>query len=386
VKKSAEVIVIGAGVIGTSIAYHLAKSGCCDVIVLEKDNIGEGSTSKCAGGIRQQFSAEVNVRLSMEGLEFLKHFEEEMGYPDDFRQRGGLMLATTEDELEILRQNSDLQPKLGVEVYLLSPKEVKGIIPELSVEDIIGATYCPTDGVADPYSVVQGFASAARRLGVKIYTETEVIGLQMLKGSKVKRVLTSNGEFEAPIVVNAAGPYAGQIGKMVDLHIPVRPSKQQSFFTSPTDKIPQNAPSVLDVHTLLAVGREGPGLMFGMREPNAPEGFDITIDWSSLPSLAELAVHRFPFFNDIGVVRAQAGLKANTPDYSAILGKVAEVEGLYLACGFSGHGFMHSPAVGRLMAGYILHREHNSTISLLGLGRFKSGNLLYDDKWMERRI
>lgn len=384
-KKSAEIIILGAGVIGTSIAYHLAKSGCCDVIVLEKDAIGEGSTSKCAGGVRQQFSTEVNIKLSIESLELFKHFEEEMGYADDFRQRGGLMLATTEDELEILRQNSDLQRKLGVEVYLLSPKEVKGIIPELNVEDIIGATYCPTDGVADPYSVVQGFASAARRLGVKIYTETEVIGLQMLKGSKVKRVLTSNSEFEAPIVVNAAGPHAGLIGKMVDLPIPVRPSKQQSFFTSPTDKIPKDAPSVLDVHTLLAVGREGPGLMFGRRDPDAPEGFDITIDWSHLPSVAEVVVHRLPFFKDIGVARAQAGLKANTPDCSAILGEVAEVEGLYLACGFSGHGFMHSPAVGRLMAGYILHREHSSTISLLGLGRFESGNLLYDDKWMERR-
>lgn len=381
-KTLAEVIIIGAGVIGTSIAYHLAKSGCRNVIVLEKDNIGEGSTSKCGGGIRQQFSTEVNIRLSMESVKFFERFEEEMGYPDDFRQRGCLMLATTEDELEILHQNSDLQRKLGVEVYLLSPKEVKGIIPELNVEGIMGATYCPTDGVADPYSVVQGFASAAKKLGVRIWEETEVIGLKM-KGNKVRGVLTSNGEFEAPIVVNAAGPYAGLIAKMVGLHMPVCPSKQQSFFTSPTDKIPKDVPSLLDVHTLLVVGREGPGLMFGMREPNAPEGFDITIDWGKLPAVAQVAVHRFPFFENIGVVRAQAGLKANTPDMSAILGEVAEVEGLYLACGFSGHGFMHSPAVGRLMAAYIVGRECSSAISFLSLGRFKGGSLLHEDKWIK---
>lgn len=384
-KKVAEIIIIGAGVIGTSIAYHLAKLGCRDVVVLEKEaTIGSGTTAKASGNIRRQFQTEVNIRLSLESLEFFEHFEEETDYPNDIRRRGRLMLCTTEHELGVFEQDSLLQRKLGVEVYFLSPKEAKEIVPELNVEDIVGATYCPSDGVVDPYSVVQGFASAARRLGVKIYTETEVIGLQMLKGSKVKRVLTSNGEFEAPIVVNAAGAHAGLIGKMVGLHIPVRPSKQQSFFTSPTDKIPKDAPFLLDAHTLLGVAREGQGLMFSMRDPSAPESFDISVDLGSLASVAEAAAHRLPFVEDVGVVRAQAGLKAYTLDNSAILGEVAGLEWLYLACGFSGHGIMHSPAVGRLMARYILHREDSQVISLFGLGRFKSGHLLHDDKWMGR--
>jgi sarcosine oxidase subunit beta len=250
-----DVIIIGAGVIGTSIAYHLAKRGCRDVVVLEKDYIGSGSTERCPGGIRQQFSTETNIRLSIESVKFFEHFEEETEHAADFRQHGYLMLATSKDELNTFRRDVDLQRKLGLKVYLLSPPEIRDFVPGLNVEDILGATFCPTDGYADSYSVVSGFASTAKRLGVKVHEETEVTGIESTN-DKVKGVLTTRDKFEAPIVVNAAGPYAGIVGRMVGLDIPIRPSRRHMFITEPVFSRPKRLeglnqpklPMVVDFH------------------------------------------------------------------------------------------------------------------------------------------
>ncbi len=369
----AEVIVVGAGVVGCSIAYHLAKLGCRDVIVLEKGSVGSGSTGICAGGIRQQFSTEINIRLSMESVKFFERFEDETGHPADFHQDGYLILATDEGELESFRRNVALQRSLGLEVYLLSPQEAKELVPQLNVEDVLGATYCPTDGYADPHSVVQGFAHAARSLGVRIYQETEVVGIKA-KGGRVVGVSTTKGEFRAPIIVDAAGPYAAQVGKMVGIEVPIRPSRRHIFATEPVFSAPDPVPMVVDFHNGFWFRREGPCIIFGMRNPDEPEGFDTTVDWDFLAdSLAYAACHRLPFIADVGIMKGQAGLHSDTPDYHAILGSVPEVEGFYLACGFSGHGFMHSPAVGRLMAGLILNGKVDIDISPLSPERFKTG-------------
>ncbi|MBM3118914.1 MAG: FAD-binding oxidoreductase [Chloroflexi bacterium] len=367
--KITEIIIIGAGVIGCSIAYHLAKMGCHDVIILERDYIGSGSTEKCAGGIRQQFSTETNVKLSIESVRFFERFEAEISHHADFRQNGYLMLATTEDELESFRQNIALQRRLGAEVQLLSPQEAKEIVPRLNIGDVLGAAYCPTDGYADPYSVVQGFASAARELRTKIYQETEVTDIK--KTGQVWEVLTKKGGFQSPIVVIASGAWSGKIGKMVGLDIPVHPSRRHIFVTAPLDAIRKDNPMVVDFHNGFWFRREGPGLIFGMRNPDEPEGFDTSVDWSFLPNLAEIASHRLPFLKDIGVVRAQAGLHEDTPDANAIIGKVPEMDGLYLACGFSGHGFMHSPAVGRIVAGLVLEKSPTPELLPFTLERFK---------------
>lgn len=375
-KKIAEVVIIGAGIIGVSIAYHLAKFGCHDVIVIEKDRIGFGSTAKSGGGIRQQFSTEVNIRLSLESIEFFEHFEEETGHTADFRQCGYLYLFTTEDDLQVSRRNATLQRKLGgYKVDFLSPKEAKELVPELNIEDVIGASYCPTDGIADPYSVVQGFASSARRLGVRIYQDTEAIGIKMVRG-RVREVLLNDGQLEAPIVVNAGGPFAKQIGKMVGLDIPIKPYRRNSFYTAPTDKIRKDAPFIADYTTGFGIERHSETLRFGMQNPNAPESMDTTVDWDRLPIILEAGVRRFPFLADIGIMKGEAGLRSDTPDKSAILGETCEVGGLYLACGFSGHGVMHSPAVGRIMAECIMGRGIDPAISLLSLNRFKEGRLI----------
>jgi len=374
-----DVIIIGAGVIGTSIVYHLAKHGCRDVVVLEKNYIGSGSTEKCPGGVRQQFSTEINIRLSMESVKFFEHFEEETEHVADFRQHGYLMLATTEDELDAFRRNVDLQRKLGLEVYLLSSREIRDLIPDLNVDDILGATFCPTDGYANPHSVVSGFASAARKLGVKIREDTEVTGID-LTNYEVKGVLTTRGGLEAPILVNAAGAYAGIVGKMVGLDIPIYPLRRHMFITEPLSRGPSrcdtlsrpNLPMVVDFHNGFWFRREGPCLLFGMRNPNEPEGFSTLVDWDFFTdTLAPAACQRLPPLRDIGIMRGQAELHSDTPDYMAILGEAPTTHGLYLACGFSGHGFMHSPAVGRLTADLILGRELPlSNTWSLGLDRF----------------
>jgi len=366
-----EVIIIGAGVIGCSIAYHLAKMGCHDVTILEKNLIGSGSTDRCAGGIRQQFSTEANIRLSVESVRFFERFEEEIGHPADFRQNGYLMLATTEAELEIFRQSVALQRSLGAEVNLLSSQEAREIVPGLNVDDVLGATHCSDDGYADPYSVVQGFASAARRLGVKIHPETEVTGI--MRTGRTWCLLTSKGKLQSPTVVVATGAWSGQVGKMLGVDIPVHPSRRHIFVTTPLHEIAKNAPMVVEFCNGFWFRREGPGLIFGMRNPEEPESFDISVDWGFLPTIAETASHRLPFLKDMGVVRAQAGLHEDTPDANAIIDGVPGMEGLYLACGFSGHGFMHSPAVGRLVASLVLEKQAISELAPFTLERFKAG-------------
>ena len=369
--KSADVIIIGAGVIGCSIAYHLAKMGCHDVIVLEKSYIGSGSTEKCAGGIRQQFSTEINVKLSMESVKFFERFEEETGYTADFRQYGYLMLATTADEVKQFKENIVLQQKLGVDVRLISPQDAREILPQLNVKDVLSATFCPTDGYADPYSVVQGFASAAKRMGVKILEQAEVVGVKTKTG-RVQCVTTSDGEFFADAVCIAAGAYSAPVGAMVQLDIPVHPHKRHIFVTAPSNEIDKRSPLLVDFHTGFWFRREGPGLIFGMRNPNESDSYDTSVDWSFLQTICKFATRRLPLLLDLGIVRGQAGLHEDTPDANAILGIVPEVEGLYLACGFSGHGFMHSPAAGKIIAQLILGKASPSPdMSPLALQRFQ---------------
>jgi len=364
-----EVIIIGGGVIGCSIAYHLARMGCCDVVVLERNLIGSGSTERCAGGIRQQFSTEANIRLSVESVRFFERFEEETGYPADFRQNGYLMLATGEEELVFFRQSVALQHSLGVKVNLLSPQEVKEIVPRLNIGDVLGATYCPTDGYADPYSVVHGFASAAKRLGVKICQGAEVISIA--RTGRVWCVNTTTGEFRSPTVVVAAGAWSSQIGEMIGVNIPVRPSRRHIFVTEPLSEIAKSAPMVVEFRNGFWFRREGQCLIFGMRNPEEPESFNTSVDWSFLPTIAEVACHRLPFLADIGVGRAQAGLHEDTPDANAIISDVPHMDGLYFACGFSGHGFMHSPAVGRIVAELVLGKSLVSELLPFGLSRFE---------------
>jgi sarcosine oxidase subunit beta len=352
-----DVIIIGAGVIGTSIAFNLAKKGCKDIVVLEKDRIGSGSTARCAGGVRQQFSTEPNVRLSIESIRFFERFEEETGQPADFRQYGYLLLANSETELQVLRQNIVLQRSLGVQVELLGQDDILKLVPGLQVNDIRGAAFCHTDGYADPYSVVSGFTAAARKAGVKIYEETEVTGITLNK-NRITGVVTSSDKFDSPVVVNAAGPYAGIVGSMSGLKLPVSPVRRHIIVSGPVVDIKekfQRLPMVVEFGSGLWFRREGQSVLFGMRDPHEQPGMCVDVNWDYLPGVVfPAAGYRLPLLSETGIRKAEAGLHCDTSDYNAILGQIKELPGLYIACGFSGHGFMHSPAVGRLMADLIL--------------------------------
>jgi len=374
-EKTAEVIIIGAGIIGISIAWHLAKSGCPDVLVLEKEEtIGSGSTAKAAGGVRHQFRNDVNVRLSVEGIKAFERFEDEIGVPVDFHRCGYMFLACTEQELEDLHRRVSLQQKYGVESFLLSPGEAAKIVPTLDFEGVLGAAYGPTDGRVDPHSVTQGYASAARGLGVKIRTGVEVLDI-ITKDGQVRGISTPEGKIEAPVLVNAAGPYAGLVGKTAGLDIPVKPIRKHTFYTAPSDEIRKGAPFTVDLHRDVTVWKESRGIAFNGNDPEQEEGFDTTVDWSCLDKIARRAVPRFPFLADLGIMRADAGLHPDTVDRSAILGDIPGLKGLYLACGFNSQGIMHAPAVGRIIAEYILGISCDSAIESLRLSRFKEGML-----------
>ncbi len=375
-KGMADIAIIGAGVIGCSIAFHLAKLGSWDIIVLEKDDIGSGSTGKCAGGIRQQFSTEANIRLSMESVRFFENFEEITGYPADFRQNGYLMLAITEEEVEVFKQNVALQRKLGVDVSLLTPQEVKGLVPALSTDGVLAASYCPSDGYADPYSVVQGFARASREMGVRFRRETEVLAIE--RKGQLWEIRTTQGGFHCPILVIAAGAYSGILGKIFGLDIPLRPHRRHLFITAPCDQVPKDSPLVVEFRTGFWFRREGRCLIFGMRNPDEPEGLDTTIDWGFLPAIGIVAQKRLPLLNGLSITSAQAGLHDDTPDSNAIIGRVPGLENLYLVCGFSGHGFMHSPAAGRMVADLIAGKE-DPDLAFFAPQRFKAGTAVSEN-------
>jgi len=375
VPKISSVVIIGGGVIGLSIAYHLAREGMKGITVLEKDFIGEGSTGRCVGGIRLQFSTPINIQFSLASLETFLHFEEVFGMSAGFKQTGYLFLSSTADEYNLFRENVAIQRKWGIEVELLNPQEIKKRWSHLHTNDLTGGTFCAQDGYAGPYEVVQGFAQRARDLGVKIIQKTEALGIGISKG-EVQSVLTNEGVIATPIVINAAGPYANHIGKMVGIDIPVRPVRRQIFVTGPFDRIRDPLPVTIDFHNCWYFKREYPGyLLAGPQDDES--SFNTNVDFESMMSAARKAVYRVPVFKKTGIIRGWAGLYELSPDNHAILGKVPEVKGFICANGFSGHGFMHSPIVGKLIAELIMDSDTRKLdISLLSIERFKKGELI----------
>lgn len=373
--RRAQVAIIGGGVIGTSIAYHLAKMGVRDLILIEKEVIlGMGSTGKSVGGIRQQFSQEVNIRLTQESLKAIKAFHDEMEVELDFSQNGYLFLATNEAEIEAFKNNSDFQKKFGVEVYRLSPKEIHGIVPGINCRDVLGATFSPQDGYVDPYGLVYGYSKQALRRGARIFYQTEAIGLESSL-SKIKGILTNKGFIEAPIVVNAAGPYAGQIGEMLNLKLPVKPLKRQVFVTGQVNSILKKAPMVISYTPPFYFRPESGGLLLSLAEKDEVSNFDTTVSWDHLEELAKRTLERLPFLEEIEIIRGWAGLRTLSPDQNAIVGEISTGSGFFCAIAFSGHGVMHAPAIGKLVAEMIIEgKTLTMDISDLSPERFNLEN------------
>ncbi len=371
--STAEIVVIGGGVMGASTAYHLAARGQKDVLLLEKDAFfGQGATGRCAGGVRYQFSTEINVRLSLASLPMLERFKEEIGQEIDYRKCGYLFVLTRPQDVETFRHNVELQNRLGVQTEWLDGDEVRRRLPLMKFDDALAGTWNPQDGLVDPNGVVMGYINAARRLGAKALNNVEVTGIRV-EGGRVAAVETNRGTIATRTIVNAAGPWAAVIGAMAGVEIPITAVRRQWLTTTPLPEIPEDFPFVIDFAQSLYFHREGQGLLTGMSNPDEKPGFDQNVDEDFEMINLEAAMARMPLLEKAGLVSHLAGLYEVTPDAHPIYGKTP-VEGFLLVGGFSGHGFMHGPISGQLMAEYILDGRFISLdVSSLDLARFAEG-------------
>ena len=376
IPNTADIVIIGGGVMGASTAYHLAMRGAKNVVLLEKEEFfGTGATGRCAGGVRYQFSTEINVRLSLESLPMIERFKEELGQDVDYRQCGYLLIATTEQDAATFQRNVELQNSLGVQTQLLSGEDVRARLPLMEFDDAIAGTFHQKDGIVDPNSVVAGYIRAAQKLGAKAITRAEVTGIQ-LRGERIKAVETTQGVIETRTVLNAAGPWAGLIGQMAGVQIPIVPVRRQMFTTNTLKEIPEDFPFVIDFAQSLYFHREGDGLLIGMSNQNEKPGFDQTVDEEFEVKNFEAAVERMPLLERASRASHWAGLYEVTPDAHPIFGG-SPVEGFTICTGFSGHGFMHGPVAGKLMAEYILDGAFSTLdVSMLDLARFEEERLI----------
>lgn len=378
--ETAEVIIIGGGIVGSSIAYHLAEAGCTDVVILEQEpQQGLGSTGKSAGGVRAQFSTTINIQMSRYSIDVFSRFEDLTGQASGYRPHGYLFLATTAGQLEGLRKNRLFQMQHGLtNVELVEPEDIARRIPQLRVDDILGGTFCPTDGFVDPYSVMSGFSARARALGARLHLNTEVTGIER-EGHRATGVRTSQGRISGGAVVNAAGPWAAGIAQMAGVHLPVTPLRRQIVNTQPFAGLPEQLPMVIDLSNGFHFRREGAGILMAWPDPAETPGYKSGFDQEFIEKILTHAHHRAPCLADAEVNprRCWSGLYEVTPDHHAVLGAAPGVEGFYLANGFSGHGVMHSPATGRILADMILESPSPAQdATRLGLDRFAKGELI----------
>jgi sarcosine oxidase subunit beta len=376
----AEIVIIGGGVVGASVAYHLTQRGRRDVLILERENsLGLGSTGKATGGVRAQFETEINIKLSLYSLDFFRDCAFDCGY----EPRGYVFLATDERQLNFLKQSAEKQQSLGYSgVEIIDAKTIAEMIPGLNCGDILGGSFGPRDGFIDPLAVLEGFSSQAVAAGAKIETKREVTAIR-IAGGKVRGIETDDGLVEADNVVLCAGAWARNLAKSAGINLPVEPLKRQIVMAKSERPLPENLPMVIDLsdgfHFRPAKNSLNE-ILFAYPDKDERAGFSTEFEESFVSKVYEKARHRAPFLCETEVVRdkCRAGLYENTPDHHAILGG-CEIEGLYFANGFSGHGVMHSPATGRALAEIILDGEASFLdVSSLRFERFEKGELLHE--------
>lgn len=373
--RSAECVIVGGGVVGCSLAYHLARSGMRPLL-LERGELGGGSTARNAGGVRQQFSTEINVRVGMLSHRMLERFPDEIGSSADLRQIGYLFLAGSEDEAAQFARNVEMQHRVGLhDVELISVDRAREIVPELRTDDLHAATWCPSDGLAGPSEVTTGYATAARHHGATVVEGCEVVEVTRDRG-RATGVRTAEGvHVDAAIVVNCAGPYAAVVGRMAGVEIPVRPFRRHIFVTEPF-ALSRPVPFVVDFRTSFYMHPEGAGMLLGMSDPDEPASFDTSVSWDFLEHLIEHATWRVPALERSEIHTGWAGLYEVSPDHQAIVGESPALPGFWLCCGFSGHGFMQAPAMGHLLAEALLGREPEIDLAPFTPSRFAEGRAL----------
>src|SRR3984885_13058218 len=377
--KSADVVIVGAGIVGSSIAYQLTRAGCRNVVLLERESSqGKGSTGKSMGGVRAQFSTPVNIRMSLYSIPFFRDFEETMGHPSGYRAQGYLFVATADRHLEYLRANYERQVAAGLTTAsLVGRDDIVRMVPQLRSDDIIGGSFCSTDGFVDPYSVMTGFTLRAVDQGAELVRDAQVTALS-LDSKGVASVETTQGSIATRTVVNAAGEWSAAVAKMAGIDLPVEPLRRMLVPTEPFDKVAHTAPMVVDMSTGFHFRPEGLGLLLAWNDPDEKPGFNTNFDRAFVEKILIRAVDRVPVFEELEVnpSRAWAGLYEMTPDHHPVLG-AAPVTGLYFANGFSGHGVMHSPATGKILADLILNGSTDLIdAKLLNYTRFAEGRLI----------
>jgi len=371
--RTADVVVIGGGVVGCSIAYQLARRGLSDMLVLERDAVGAGTTSKAAGGIRAQFPTETEIRFSRESIEVFERFADEFGVDPGYRKIGYLFLISHERDLQAFERRIALQKTLGVDVRVITPGDAKELVPALHVDDLLAAVWGPDDGMAGPAEVTNGYARRARELGARIVEGVEVTAIDVA-GGRVRGVTTTAGVVTTRIVVNAAGPAAARVGRLAGLDLPVHPRRRHIFFTEPFPEIPGPIPLTTDCTSGFYFRKEMEQVLLSPGDvEDIGEDINVPMDWSRVDETVQKAVHRVPIVADARIAGGWAGLRPLTPDEHAIIGWAPGVDGFFLAVGFGGHGFQHSPATGRHVAEWIVDGKPSMDLSLFAPARF-SGN------------
>ncbi|WP_062644149.1 NAD(P)/FAD-dependent oxidoreductase [Streptomyces maremycinicus] len=365
----ASVVVIGGGVMGTSIAYHLAAAGVRDVLLVERDELAAGSTSKAAGGVRAQFSDELNIQLGARSLESFGRFEEETGYDIGLHRVGYLFLLSTPEEVASFEAGVRLQNALGVPSRMIDPAEARRLSPLIRTDGLLAAAFSPDDGHCTPEAVVHGYAAAARRHGARILRHTAVTGIER-RGATITAVRTTLGRVATDTVVCAAGAWSRAVGAMAGVELPVQPLRRQIAVTEAVPGLPPDLPMTIDFTSSLYFHGEGPGLLVGMSDPDERPGFATDTHDRWIPRLAAAMERRAPALLDLRRTGGWAGLYEVTPDHNALIGEASSVSRFLYATGFSGHGFLQGPAVGEVVRDLCLGRVPFVDVTPLSADRF----------------
>ena len=374
-RRTADVVIVGGGIVGASIAYHLTLKGVRDVIVVERDRLGAGSTGKNAGGIRLQFSSEINVRLSQRALPRIERFAEEIGADPHFHQVGYLFLITEERDVAPFERSLDLWKRLDVPARRIDAAGAHDLFPSARTDDVRFATFCAKDGYADPSSMLAGYVARARERGAQFIEQAPVTKV-MCEKSRIAGVRAGDDEIEASTVVDAAGPWAAEVAKLAAIDLPIQPLRRHIFVTEGVPGLDREFPLTIEFATGLYAHRESGGVLLGMADPNEKPSFDDSVNWDFMPAVVERALVRFPILERTSIKTGWAGLYEDTPDKHPILGPVDGVDGFICAAGFSGHGIMHAPVTGELIADLIVDGRTSFDISALRASRFREGQLV----------
>ena len=369
-KAEASIAIIGGGIIGASIAYNLSKRGAESVVVLEKSKFGAGSTSASLGGYRHQFSNALSIKLSKESIKIIENFKNLTDYDPLSTRDGYLFIASMEGSLAQLKRNMELARSENIPVEFLQANEMQERFPYYKFDGILGGTYCALDGHASTLAVLQGFISKSREYGAELYENTEVTGIKK-SSSPPMTIFTTRGEIRAKKIIIASGAYSGLVGSLAGINIPIKPYPRKILIThSFSNGIPPMIPLIIDVDSTLGMGREGKGILMAENGPNV-SSFELVFPPDYDERVVSLALRRVPALGNASISYANAGLYEMTPDSNPIVSAISGSSGLYCCAGFAGHGFMHAPIIGELMAEMVSGEKPHLDITGFDIRRFE---------------